>query len=104
MKIFPFLKFVLSKIDPPMILTSDKNGGFRLVSAYRVDSKPVSPPWFYGFYNRSKLTVDTVFPSIKYLLDTIFSTEEIWYGPLKWSNNLYGKKDTIKIMYDLEKP
>lgn len=92
-----FNQYVFFNIKPRMLCKPVANGLFNLVPL----EKPFAT-WQYALVNQDRKIYKMNFASEKELIATIFDAKEIWYGSTKYSNALYGKKDVMKIKYDLE--
>jgi len=74
--------------------------GFMLVPAKRVEAGQETH-WMYALVNRDEQMYDMTFTSEEQLVDSIFKAKEIWYKCQKYPNELFGKRDEMKVLYDL---
>lgn len=93
-----FNQYVFLKIRPRMLCKPVANGLFNLVPL----EKPTTSIWQYALVNQDRKIYKMTFAFENELIATLFDASEIWYGSRKYSNALYGKKDLMKIEYDLE--
>lgn len=100
-----FILWLLLKQEPKMLVKSWTPGIFCMIpfttlerAAY--DKDAADNAWMYAFVNQLKKTYKITFTSFDELLDALFDAEEIWYGPTKYKNNLYNKRNEMLIEYD----
>lgn len=74
--------------------------GFMLVPAKQVEAG-YETHWMYALVNKDKRMYAITFTSEEQLINAIFNAKEIWYGNHRYPNELFGRRDEMKVLYDL---
>jgi len=77
---------------------------FVLVSAKAVEAGQKTT-WQFALVNKDEHMFDILFTSEEHLISSIFKAKEIWYRseiyPEIYPNEMFGKRDEMKVLYDL---
>ena len=94
-----FNQFVFLKCNPKMALKPMADG-FVCVPWTRV-AAGMDTPWQYAFVNESTKMYKMSFTTEDELIDAIFDAKEIWYGSVRYTNELFNRRDEMLVMYDM---